>query len=85
LQVHAHVNHEVATANQVKPGKRRVLDHVLLGKDQDVAEDFLDAINAVIRFLAEKSRQSFRRDVGGDAGGINAGPRLFDRLAMCAG
>ena len=80
-----HIDQQIATTDQVEPGKRRISDHVLLGKDQYVAEDFLDAVGAGFRLLVEKSRQSFRRDIGGDAGGINAGACLFNRLAIKIG
>ncbi len=41
LQVPAHVNHEVAATDEIKPGERRVLDHILLGEDQHVADVFV--------------------------------------------
>ena len=44
LQFHAHVDQQVAAADQVQPGERRVLDHVLLGEDQHVADALVDAV-----------------------------------------
>ena len=81
LEIPAHIDQQVAATDQVQFGKRRVFDHVLLGKDQYVAEAFVDAIGRAVRLLDEKSRQSFRRNVGGDAGGIDAGAGLSDGLA----
>ena len=77
LQVPAHIDQQVAATDQVEFGERRVFDHVLLGKDQHVADAFVDAVGAAVRLLGEKARQPFRRDVGGDAGGIEAGAGLW--------
>ena len=85
LQFPAHVDQQVAATDQVELGKRRVFDHVLLGKDQQVADAFVDAVGAAVRLLGEKARQPLRRDVGGDAGGIDAGAGLFDGPAVNVG
>ena len=79
LQLAAHIDQQVAATDQIEFGERRILDHVLLGKDQQIADDLVDAIGAV-RILAEKARQPLGRDIGGDAGGKDAAAGLFDGL-----
>ncbi len=85
LQVPAHIDQEVAATDQVELGERRVFDHVLLGKDQHVADAFVDAIGAAAGLGREKPRQPLRRDVGGDAGRIEAGAGRGNRLAVNVG
>ena len=72
----AHIDQQVAATDQVEFGKRRVFDHVLLGKDQHVADALVDAVGAAVRLRGEKARQPFRRDVGGNAGRVDAGAGL---------
>ena len=85
LQVRAHVDEQVAAADQVEPGERGIRDHVLLGEDQRVADALLDAVGGAFRFLGEEAGQAFRRDVGGDAGRVRAGAGLLDGLAVDVG
>ena len=68
LQVAAHIDQEVAAADQIEFGEGRVFDHILPGKDHHVADAFVDAVGAAVRLSREKARQPFRRDVGDDAG-----------------
>ena len=85
LQVPAHIDQEVAATDQVEFGEGRVFDHVLLGKDQHVADAFVDAVGAAVGLGREKARQPLRRDVGGDAGRIEAGAGRGNRLAVNVG
>ena len=82
LQVPAQVDQEVAAADQVQPGERRVLDEVLFRKDQHVPDDLLDAVGAAAGFHREKAREPFRGDVGCDAGRVDAGPGGGDRVGV---
>ena len=45
----------------------------------------MDAAGAALRLLGEKARQPLRRNVGVDAGGIDAGAGLFDGMAVDVG
>ncbi len=85
LQVSAHIDQEVAAADEVEPGEGRILDHVLLGKDQHVADALVDAVGAAAGLGREEARQPLRRDVGGDAGRIEAGPGRGNGLAVDVG
>ena len=85
LQFRPHVNEQVAAADQVNPGKRRVLDHVLLGKDQQVADVLVNPIDAAVRLRREKPRQPLRRHVHRDARRIESRPRRGDRPAVDVG
>ena len=42
LQFPVHIDHHVATTDQVKFGERWVFDNVLFGKDYHVTDSFLD-------------------------------------------
>ncbi len=44
LQFRAHINEHITTADQVELGKRGILDHVLFGKNQHVANVLADAV-----------------------------------------
>ena len=55
LQVGAHVDHAIATTDQIEPRERRILDHILFGKDQDIADGLLHAIVHTLRFQQEES------------------------------
>ena len=85
LQFRPHVNEQVAAADQVNPGKRRVLDHVLLGKDQQVADVLVNPIGAAVGLGREKPRQPLRRHVHRDARRIESRPRRGDRPAVDVG
>ena len=73
LQFSAHIDQKVAATDQIEFGKGRVFNQVLLGKDQQVADAFVDAVEDAVWLLDEKPGQPFRGNVGGDAGGIEAG------------
>src|ERR1039458_9780681 len=85
LQVLADIDQQVAATDQVEFGKRRVFDHVLLGKDQQVADAFVDAIGAAAGLGREEPGQPLRREVGGDAGRIEAGAGRGNRLTVNVG
>ena len=85
LQVAAHIDQKVAATDEVEFGEGRVFDHILLGKDQHVADAFVDAVGAALGFGREETRQPLRRDVGGDAGRIDAGPGRGNGLAVDVG
>ncbi len=85
LQFRAHIDQHVAATDQVEFGKGRVLDDVLLGKDHQIADAFVDAVGAAVRLLEEKARQPVRRDVGGDTGRVNAGAGMSDGVAVNVG
>ena len=85
LQVAVYIDKEIAAADEVEPGERRIFDDVLLGKNQHVADAFMDPVGAAVGFGGEKAGQPFRRDVGGDAGRIETGPGRGDCLAVNIG
>ena len=61
LQISAQVNQQVATTDQVQPGKGRIFNHALLRKNQHVADAFMDAIGRFARLGDEKAREPLRR------------------------
>ena len=73
LQFRAHIDQEVAATDEVELGKRRVACQIMLGKDQHVANDFMDA-EAAAGFGREEPGKSFSGNIGGDFGGKQAGP-----------
>ena len=81
LQHPVHVDQQVAATEQVELGERRVLEHVLLGEDDHVADAFMDAV-AAAGLLDEEARQPMRRDVGDDVGGVGADAGLRDGAAV---
>ena len=85
LQFPSHIDQQIAATDQVEFGERRVFDHVLLGEDHHVADALVDAVGAAVRLLGEKARQPFRRDVGGNAGRIDAGAGAVDGPAVNVG
>ena len=80
LQLRAEVDQQIAATDQIELEKGRILDDVLLGEDQQVADAFVDAIAAAIG--GEEARQAFGRKIGGDAGRIAAGAGGRDGLAV---
>ncbi len=54
LQFATHIDQQVATTNEIELGKGWVFDYVLLGKDHHIADAFVDAVNASIRFQSKK-------------------------------
>ena len=85
LQLRPQVDHEVAATDEVEFGEGRVLDHVLLGKDNHVADALADAVPGAVRFGGKKPRQSLGREVGGDAGRVETGAGGGDRAAVDVG
>ncbi len=79
----AQVDQEVPATEQVNLGKRRVFEHVLLGKDHHVADILADAVGAV--FLGKKPGQPFRGDIGGNAVGIDPGAGFLNGLVVDIG
>jgi len=85
LQFPSHVDEEIAAEDAVEFGKRRVFDHVLLGKNQHVADAFVDAIRTAVGLGRKKAGQPFRRDIGRDAGRIQPASGRGDGLAIDVG
>ncbi|HWJ06406.1 MAG TPA: hypothetical protein VNS57_11570, partial [Steroidobacteraceae bacterium] len=85
LQVAIEIDQQVATADQVELRERRVLDHVLLREDKQVAQVLLDPVGAPLGVVREKAREPLLRDVGRDARRVNARARLLDGLAVDVG
>gem|GEM_PF-2189069 len=78
LQRRLQINHQVAAAEQIKPGERRVLDYILNGKDQHVANVFADLIGAA--FLREELLEPLRIHIERDALRIHTRSSLIDCL-----
>ena len=85
LKVGTQIDQQVAATDQVKLGERRVLEHILLGKHQHVADALVNAVGTAVGLGGEKARQAFRREVGGDAGRIQSGAGSGDRPAVDVG
>ena len=82
----AHIDQEIAATDQIELRERRVLDEIVLGKNEHVADGLVDAIGAAIRMLLiEKVGQPLWRNVGDDAGGVNTGARMVDGFAVDIG
>ena len=71
LQLGGEVNEEVAAADEVEFGERRVFDDVVLGEDEHVADAFVQAVDAAVRIGGEKAGEAFGGDIGRNARGIN--------------
>jgi hypothetical protein len=54
LQVPVQIDQQIAAADQIQIGERRVLDDVLLGKDQQIADGFPGAIEATVLVQGKK-------------------------------
>jgi hypothetical protein len=68
------VDHQVAATDQVESGERRVADQVMLGKNQQVADAFVDTVAPLFSgSVDEEARQPLRRQVAGNAGWIESG------------
>ena len=85
LQLFTHINKQVTATDQIQFGERRIFDHILLGKNYHVTDIFLDAVGAAVGINRKKTRQSFRRDVSGDAGWIQTDASRGNRLAVNVG
>ena len=85
LQLGAHVDQHVAATDEVELGERRVLDHVVLGEHQHVANAFVNAVAAAVRLGGEKAGQARGRNVAGNAGRVQAGPRHRNGLVVDVG
>src|SRR5580658_1687917 len=51
LQVRAHVDQEIAAADQIEFRERRVLDQVGFGKNEHVSDGLVDTVRTAIRLL----------------------------------
>ena len=64
------IDEEIAAGEEVQFGKRRIYQHVMCRKYHQVPNLLFDPVTVIL--LGEKSLQSFRRDVPGDANWIEA-------------
>jgi hypothetical protein len=60
LQSRVHIDQQITTTDQIEFGKRRVLDHIVLRKDDHVADAFMDAEKTSVGFLRKVAFQTFR-------------------------
>ena len=60
LQVGAEINQKIAATDQVEFRERRILDEILLGEDQQVADSFVNAVSAAVGFERKEASQSLR-------------------------
>ena len=77
LQYSPQVNQHVAATDEVQLGERRVLGHVVPGKNAYVADDFRDLVTAF--GSGEEARQSPRRDMRNFGVLVCAGAGFCDR------
>ena len=71
LQLRFQIDHQVAAAEQVQLGERRVLDDVLGGEYHHFPDLFLHTKAGI--FLDEETAQPLRRDIHCDVGWIETG------------
>src|SRR5438045_5298474 len=74
MQSGPEINEDVAAANQVHVGERRVREHVLPGEDAHIPNDFVDLVIAVV--LDKKPAEPFRGNVDLGVLRVNARPGL---------
>jgi hypothetical protein len=75
-QFGAQVDQQIPTTDEIHAGKRRVENHVLLGKHHHIAEGALHRIGMAVPL--KKPGQPLRRDITRDVRGIGAGPCALD-------
>ena len=77
LQYGSQVDQHVTATDEVQLGERRVLRHVVPGKNAYVTDDLRDLVPAFRS--GEEPRQSLRRDMGQRGVRVRAGAGFFDR------
>src|SRR4030095_16729344 len=83
LQARFEVDQQIAATDQVHAGERRIADHVLPGKDDDLAQGLVDAISSVL--LNEEPPQPLSREVLGDALRVESVPRFVEQRIVEVG
>ena len=78
LQVHVEVDEDVAAADQIELGKRRIPREVVLDEDAEVANALADAVPAVDAI--EKPQEALRRHVRERRVGVHAGAGSLDGI-----
>ena len=82
LQLAVQVDEEIAAADEVELGEGGVLDDVLLGEDEEVADVLVNPVGGAVGLLREEAGEPLRGEVGGDAGRVEADPGLGDGPAV---
>ncbi len=77
------IDHHVPTGYQVELGERRIADDVLDREHHAFAQRRVDLVGAFI--VREKGVQARRRDIGGDAVGIEADARVVQGVFVDVG
>src|SRR5207249_9248146 len=77
------IDEEVSAAHQVHAGERRVLDQVLLGKNNRVADTPRDVIFGAL--LGKETTQPFRRNIELDVLRVASSARVLNRLLVHVG
>jgi len=85
LQLGTQVNHQVAATDEVKLGKRGVLDDVMLREHQQVANAFVYAVGAAIGLQRKEPHQPLRTDVIGNADRVKTGAGHCNGTAVDVG
>src|SRR4030042_105914 len=80
LEFRCKVDKQIPAAKEIQSGERRVLDHILGGKDDHFPDLFFDAKAGL--FLAEKPSQPLRRDIDPDIGRVDTGTGGRDRILV---
>ena len=83
LQFRFKIDQQVAAANQIEFGERRVRHQILRGENHHVANFLRYPVAAF--FLHKEAAQSLFRDILGDVGGVGADARLLDRVFIQIG
>src|SRR4030095_8484999 len=76
LEDRAEIDEYIPAADEIELGKRRILGHILLRKNTDIADGLRDPI-AAIR-LSEIAAEPFGGDLAGNALRIKARPGFLD-------
>lgn len=74
------IDHQVAATQQVEAGEWRILDDVLHGKHDHLADFLLHLVARVV--LGEEASQPLRRDILRDVGRVAAGAGAGDGLVV---
>lgn len=83
LQLGIKVDQQVAAGDEVDARERRILDDAVLREDAQLPELLDHAIS--VAFLHEPARQSLRRHVARDGGGVTGGTGCGERAAVEVG
>ncbi len=80
LQLALHVNQQVATADEVEPGERRVAQHAMSGEKHRLAKIAVDPV--VVALSGKKAYEPLARNLGGNRGRVQSFTRDAQRALV---